>query len=82
MNSENTSTNTKVKQRTVLKKIYELKMTTQNTKEKLNKGMENLRKKDQTEILELKSPFNQTKNSGRPLEQIRTSGRQNLRAQK
>jgi hypothetical protein len=35
------------------------------------------KKKNQTEILEIKSPFSQTKkqNSGRPLQQTRTSGR-------
>jgi hypothetical protein len=38
-------------------------MTTQNIKEDLNKDMENLRKKNQTEILEMKSPFSQTKNT-------------------
>jgi hypothetical protein len=32
-------------------------------KEELNKDMENLRKKNQTEILEIKSPFSQTKNT-------------------
>jgi hypothetical protein len=32
-------------------------MTTQNIKEELNKDMENLRKKDQTEILNIKSSF-------------------------
>jgi hypothetical protein len=40
---------TKVKQRTLLKKkrkIYEVKKTTQNIKEELNKDMENLRKKE------------------------------------
>jgi hypothetical protein len=43
--------------------------------------MENFRKKNQTEILEIKSPFSQTKkHSGRSLQQTRTSGRQNLRA--
>jgi hypothetical protein len=31
--------------------MYESKMTTQNIKEELNKDMENLRKKNQTEIL-------------------------------
>jgi hypothetical protein len=31
-------------------------MTTQNTKEELNKDMEKLRKKNQTEILEIKCP--------------------------
>jgi hypothetical protein len=40
--------------------IYELKMTTQNIKE-FNKDMENLRKKNQTEIQKIKSPFSQTK---------------------
>jgi chromosome segregation ATPase len=38
-------------------------MTTQNIKEELNKEMENLRKKNQTEILEIKSPISQTKNT-------------------
>jgi chromosome segregation ATPase len=33
-------------------------------KELLNKHMENLRKKDQREFLEIKSPFNQIKNTG------------------
>jgi chromosome segregation ATPase len=47
---------------TIKRGIYELKMTTQNIKEKLNKVMENLRKKNQTEILEMKSLFSQTKN--------------------
>jgi hypothetical protein len=46
-------------------------MTTQNMKEKLNKDMENLRKKESNK-----------KHSGRPLKQTRTSGRQNLRAQR
>jgi hypothetical protein len=56
-------------------------MTTQSIKEKLNKDMENLRKKNHTEILEIKSPFSHTKkHSGRPLQQTRPSGRQNIRA--
>jgi hypothetical protein len=38
-------------------------MTTQNVKEELNKDMENFRKKNQTEILEIKNPFSQTKNT-------------------
>jgi hypothetical protein len=38
-------------------------MKTQTMKEELNNDMENLRKKNQTEILELKSPFSQTKNT-------------------
>jgi hypothetical protein len=72
-----------VKQRTLLKKeICEIK-TTQNVKQELNKGMENFRKKYKTEILEIKS-FSQKKkkHSGRPLQQTRTSRRQNLRAQR
>jgi hypothetical protein len=53
MNSERTSTNTKVKQWTLLKKkeICVLKMSTQNSKEELNKDMKNLRKKNQTDNL-------------------------------
>jgi hypothetical protein len=47
MNSERTSTNTKVKQKdTIKREINELKMTTQNIKEELNKDMENLKKKE------------------------------------
>jgi hypothetical protein len=47
MNSERTSTNTKVKQTkdTIKRAIYELKMTKQNIKEELNKDMKNLRKR-------------------------------------
>jgi hypothetical protein len=44
---------------TTKKEINKLKMTTQNRKEELNKDMENLRKMNQTEILEIKSPFSQ-----------------------
>jgi acyl-CoA-binding protein len=58
MNSERASINTKVKKRTK-RDIYELKMTTQNIKEELNKDRENLRKKNQTEILETVSLFKQ-----------------------
>jgi chromosome segregation ATPase len=46
----------------IKREIYELKRTTQNIKEELNKDMENLRKKNQTEILEIKSPFSQIEN--------------------
>jgi hypothetical protein len=53
MNSQNTSTNTNVKQRALFKKRYELK-TKQNIKE-FNKDVESLRKRNQTEILEIKS---------------------------
>jgi hypothetical protein len=38
-------------------------MTTQNMKEELNKDMENLRKKNQIEILKIKSTSSQTKNT-------------------
>jgi hypothetical protein len=38
-------------------------MKTQNIKEELNKDMENFRKKNQTEILEIKSPFHLTKSA-------------------
>jgi hypothetical protein len=38
-------------------------MTIQNIKEELNKDMENLRKKNQTEFLEIKIPFSQTKST-------------------
>jgi hypothetical protein len=46
MNSERASTNTKVKKRKLflIKEIYEIKKTTQDMTEKLNKDMENLRK--------------------------------------
>jgi hypothetical protein len=47
---------------TIKKEVYESKIATQNIKKELNKSMETLRKKNQTEILELKSPFSQTKN--------------------
>jgi chromosome segregation ATPase len=38
-------------------------MATENIKEELNKDMENLRKKNQTEIMDIKSPFSQSKNT-------------------
>jgi hypothetical protein len=52
-----------MKQRTLTKEIYELKMTTQNIKEELNKDMENIRKKNQIEILEIKVPLVKQKHS-------------------
>jgi hypothetical protein len=53
-----------------------LKITTQNIKEELNTNVEDLRKKNETEILEIESPFSQTKkHNGRPLQQTRTSGK-------
>jgi hypothetical protein len=52
-------------------------------KEKLNTDMENLRKKNQTEILEIKRSLSSNKNYTRgPLQQTRTSVRQNLRARR
>jgi hypothetical protein len=61
MNSERTSTNTKVKQRILYKKErYAIKKTTQDIKEELNKDVESLRKKNQTRMLEIKSFFSQT----------------------
>jgi hypothetical protein len=47
---------------TIKREIHELKMITQNIKEELNKDMENFRKKNQTEILEIKSSLSQIKN--------------------
>jgi hypothetical protein len=51
-------------------------------KEEFNKDMENLRKKNQTEILEIKFLKSNKKCREKPLQQNRTSGRQNLRAQR
>jgi hypothetical protein len=48
-------------------------------KEEFNKNMENLRKKNQTEILEIKSSLNQIKNRVESHYKTRTSGRQNVR---
>jgi hypothetical protein len=48
---------------TVKRERYELKLITQNIKEELNKDVENFRKKNQTEILEIKRPFSQTENT-------------------
>jgi 23S rRNA A2030 N6-methylase RlmJ len=42
---------------TIKKGIDKLKMKTQNIKEELNKYMENLRKKKETKILEIKIVF-------------------------
>jgi hypothetical protein len=45
--------------------------------------MEYLRKKNQTEILEIKSLFSQTKkHSGSPLQQTKTGRKQKLRTQR
>jgi hypothetical protein len=59
--------------------LHELKNTTQIIKEELNKDMENLRRKNQAEILEIKNAYRQTKTRGRPFQQTRTNGRQNLK---
>jgi hypothetical protein len=48
---------------TIEGEIHELKRTIQNIKRELNKDMKNLRKNTQAEILEIKSPFSQTKNT-------------------
>jgi hypothetical protein len=49
----------------------------------LNKDIENIKGKTQTEILEIKNPYTQTKHGvERPFQQTRTSGRQNLRDQR
>jgi signal transduction histidine kinase len=45
------------------KEIYELKKTTENIKEELKENMKTSEKKNQIEILEIKSPFSQTKNT-------------------
>jgi type VI protein secretion system component VasA len=63
VNSERTSTNFKVRQRKLQKKKYEIKKIAQIMKKEFNKDMENLRKKNQTEILEIKISLNQTKNT-------------------
>jgi tRNA uridine 5-carbamoylmethylation protein Kti12 len=47
-----------------IKKIYEIKKTTQDVKGEFIKDMENLRKKNQMETLERKSFLNQIKNTG------------------
>jgi hypothetical protein len=42
---------------TIKREILELKRTTQIIKQELSKDMENLRKKNQTKILEIKNPY-------------------------
>jgi chromosome segregation ATPase len=52
------------KTKQIIKKgIYEINKTTQDMIDKLNKDKENLRKMNQTEILKIKNPLNQIKNS-------------------
>jgi hypothetical protein len=41
---------------TIKREMHELKRTTQTIKEELNKNMENLTRKKQTEILKIKGP--------------------------
>jgi chromosome segregation ATPase len=48
---------------TIKREIHDLKRKTQIIKEELNKDMENLSRKNQTEILEIKIPYSQTKNT-------------------
>jgi hypothetical protein len=57
---------------TLERKIYELKRTAQIIKEELNKDVGNLRRKNQREILEIKSPYSQTnkQKNGSPLQQV------------
>jgi arginine decarboxylase-like protein len=49
---------------TIKKVIYEIKKTTQDMKKEFNKDRLNLRTKNQTETLEIKSSSNQIKNTG------------------
>jgi hypothetical protein len=57
---------------TLEREIYELKRTAQIIKEELNKDVGNLRRKNQREILEIKSPYSQTnkQKNGSPLQQV------------
>jgi hypothetical protein len=48
---------------TIKREIHKLKRTTQIMKEELNKHIKNLKRKNQTEILEITSPYTQTKNT-------------------
>jgi hypothetical protein len=45
------------------KETYEIRRTTQDMKEEINKDMKNIRKGKQTEILEIKISLNQIKNT-------------------
>jgi hypothetical protein len=64
MNSEEFNKHKSETKNTIKRAIYEIMNTTQNIKQELNKDWEKIRKKNQTEILEIKSPFSQTKNTG------------------
>jgi hypothetical protein len=48
---------------TIKRELHELTRTTQIIKEELITDLENLRRKNQTEILEIKNPYIQTKNT-------------------
>jgi hypothetical protein len=63
----------------VKREIHELKRTTQIIKEEMNKDME---EKEKQKSWKYKVPIVKQKHSGGPLQQTRTSGRQNLRAQR
>jgi gas vesicle protein len=58
---------------TINREINELKLKIKNIKEEVTQDMDNLRKKESNR---------NTKHSGRPLQQTRTSGRQNLRTRR
>jgi hypothetical protein len=60
--------------------MYGIKKTAHYFKKEFNKCMENLRKQNQSEILEIKSSLNK-KIQGKATLQTRTNGRQNLRRQ-
>jgi hypothetical protein len=48
---------------TIKREVHGLKRTTQIRKQELNKDMEIFRRKNQTEIFEIKNPYSQTKNT-------------------
>jgi hypothetical protein len=58
-----------------------MKRTTK-IKEEMNNNLENIRRWNQMEILEIKSPYSQTKKQWKAPHQNRTSGRLNLRVQR
>jgi hypothetical protein len=62
--------------------INELKVTTQNIKEELNKDGKPQKKESNRNPENKKSLQSNKKHSGRPLQQTRTSGKQSLRVQR
>jgi predicted nucleic acid-binding Zn-ribbon protein len=64
---------------TIIKEIYEIKKTAHDMKEEFNKDIGNLRKKNETESLGIRSSFNKIKYMGKPIQKTRTSGRQNVK---